>query len=92
MDSINVYSKWLIENIHKKRISEKFMKPNKNLHFTSSQLYYYFDTENFSPSKIKDTINANLSLMKTDLLDDLELTQNLYETNPDGSFNISKLY
>ena len=66
------------------------MKPNKNLHFASSKLYYYFDKDNISPVKIKDTINANLSLLKTDILEDLETTDNLYEINDDGSLLISK--
>jgi hypothetical protein len=90
MEIINVYSKFLLDKYNSKKITEKFMKPNKNSHFTTSKLYYYFEKDNLSPSKLIDTVNANLSLLKGDLLDDLKSTQNLYEINDDGSFLISK--
>jgi hypothetical protein len=86
---LNTYYKYLLEKAHKSKIVERFLKPNKNLHFTSSNLYYYFDRENSSFDRISDIVSANLKLYKQDLFEDLEATDHLYEINDDGSYSIS---
>jgi len=95
---INIYTNYLLQNFNNKtnpqktHIKEKFVKPNKNLHFSSSKLYYYFDSLDSDPSfdQIKNTLEANFNLYKQDIIDDLDSTENLYEMNDDGSFTISK--
>jgi hypothetical protein len=89
MEYSQIYSKYLLEKAHKSKIGEKFLKANKNLHFTTSNLYYYFDRDNSSFEKINDTVSANMKLYKQDLFEDLETTDNLYEINDDGSYTIS---
>ena len=91
MEYVNVYSKYIIDKVYKSNVVERYLKPNKNLHFTSSNLYYYFDRDNVSIEKMTDTVSANLKLYKQDLLEDLDSTDNLYEINDDGSISISKL-
>lgn len=72
--------------------SAHYLKPNKNIHFSNSNLYYYFDTQDSSFEKINDTIIANLNLFKQDMFDYLNLTDDLYEINDDGSYLISNLF
>ena len=90
--NLNTYYKYLLDKAHKSKIVERFLKPNKNLHFTSSNLYYYFDRENSSFDRISDIVSANLKLYKQDLFEDLDTTDHLYEINDDGSYLISKKY
>jgi flagellar biosynthesis regulator FlbT len=70
---------------------EKYVKPNKNLHFSTSNLYYYVDSnQDTSFEKTNETITANINLFKQDLLEDLDATDKLYDVNDDGSYSISK--
>ncbi len=89
--NLRTYYKYLLDRAHKSKIVERFLKPNKNLHFTTSNLYYYFDRENSSFDRISDIVSANMKLYKQDLFEDLEETDHLYEINDDGSYFISKI-
>jgi hypothetical protein len=71
---------------------EKYVKPNKNFHFTTGNLYYYFDNDHKNSfEKLNEVLVANLNLYKQDLIDDLDMTDDLYEVNDDGSYLLSNL-
>jgi hypothetical protein len=92
MNIVNSYLSYLKKNYQ--HHEEKYLKPNKTLHFKTSDLYYYFhlntgDTLNFE--LVNDTFAANINLYKHDLFEDLDSTDNLYHLNADGSYTISIL-
>ena len=88
---LKTYTNYLLKNkISNNKTTEKYIKPNKNFHFSTSNLYYYFDNnQEDSFDKINEIILANLNLYKQDLYDDLDSTDNLYEVNDDGSYLLS---
>lgn len=87
---IQSYQNYLFKHFNVKERPKSYLKPTNDLHFSTSNLYYYFDMNNPEFNKSDDTLLANLDLFKKDLFDDLEETSELYHINPDGSFTLSK--
>jgi hypothetical protein len=92
MDYFNAYRTYIVKSINKNKTSHNYLKSNKNQHFSSSNLYYYFDKNENSFESTSNILTANLTLLKQDLFEELEKTDDLYHKNEDGSYTISKLF
>jgi len=91
---LKIYLNKLLNNKkHSADDGEKFIKPSKNSHFSTNNLYYYFENnDENSFEKMNVVLTANLNLYRQDLLEDLDSTDNLYEVNDDGSYLLSNFF
>jgi len=93
MEYVNAYTKCLLKSFNKKNqelpVSEKqkYTKPNKNMHYSTGKLYY--ECEGGDIEKLNEFALANLSLLGSDILEDLELTDALYNLNEQGEIVLS---
>lgn len=99
MEYANAYVKYLFKSFNKKTINDQhqsgthtiYMKPNKNMHYTSNSLYHEINTDEINIDKLNELAYANLFLLNDDIKQELEAFDNLYNIAENGDIILSKL-
>lgn len=65
------------------------MKLNKKMSYRTGDLYYQFNADEGNFENLYETLSANLNIYKQDVKEELELNDDLYYKNLDGSITIS---